>query len=194
MRRADLPTLDIRPLLHQGLLQDSTPGTLSLGELVLTCVAPDRSALLVRWSVDTGTASGMVERQQALPLRWTGVRGRPGAHRVCWRCPKCERPTPLLYLLNVWVCAKCLSLCSGLGAAERLRRAKDTVVLLEAASQGAEALVAELARRMVTRHVPSSSAVLVTGRMAEVVELDAEVRHKQRLAAMRKAKRERLNK
>lgn len=189
VQRADLPTLDIRTLLHQGLLRDSTPGTLSLGELIFDCEAPDRSALLVSWS-------GI---QQALPLRWTGVRGRPGAHRVCWCCPQCGKPTSLLYLLETFACAKCHGLRSGLGTAERLRRAKDAVAVLEAAAQGPMALLAELASKLFAR--PSGTSVLVTGPIAPVVEVverpDAESRatlqqaqREQRLAAIRRAKRE----
>jgi ribosomal protein L37E len=189
MHCADLPMLDIRILLHQGLLRDSTPGTLSLGELMFDCRAPDRSALLVSWN----------GRQQALPLRWTGVRGRPGAHRVCWRCPKCGKPTSLLYLLETFACAKCHGLRSGFGAAERLRRAKASLALLEAAAQGPIALLAELASRSIVQ--PSGAAVLVTGPIAPIVEVagrrDAESRaslqqaqREQRLAAIRRAKRE----
>ncbi len=189
VQRADLPTLDIRTLLHQGLLRDSTPGTLSLGELKFDCVAPDRSALLVSWS----------SNQQALLLRWVGVRGRPGAHRVCWYCPLCGKPTHLLYLLETFACAKCHGLRSGLGTAERLRRAKDAVALLEATAQGPKALLAELASRSVVQ--PSGIAVLVTGPIAPLVEMvgrrDAESRaalqraqREQRLAAIRRAKRE----
>jgi len=189
MHRADLPALDIRTLLHQGLLRDSAPGTLSLGELRFNCVAPDRSALLVSWN----------SNQQALPLRWTGVHGRPGAHRVCWCCPQCRKPTSLLYLLETFACAKCHGLRSGLGAAERLRRAKDAVAVLEAAAQGPMALLAELASRSVVQ--PSGTAVLATGVIGPVVEVagrrDADSRaalqhaqHEQRLAAIRRAKRE----
>ena len=189
MQRADLPTLDIRTLLHRGLLRDSAPGTLSLGELKFDCVAPDRSALLVSWG----------GHQQALPLRWTGVRNRPGAHRVCWCCPQCGKPTSLLYLLETFACAKCHGLRSGLGTAERLRRAKDAVAVLEAAAQGPMALLAELASRSVVQS--SSTAVLVTGPIAPVVEVagrrDADIRaslqqaqREQRLAAIRRAKRE----
>lgn len=189
MQRADLPTLDIRILLHQGLLRDSTPGTLSLGELRFDCEAPDRSALLVSWN----------SNQQALPLRWTGVRGRPGAYRVCWYCPQCGKPTSLLYLLEIFACAKCHGLRSGLGTAQRLRRAKDAVAMLEAAAQGPEALLAELASRYVEQ--PIGTAVLVTGPIAPVIEIvgrrDTEsetalqqVQHEQRLAAIRRAKRE----
>jgi hypothetical protein len=189
VQRADLPTLDIRTLLHQGLLRDTTPGTLSLGELIFDCRAPDRSALLVSWN----------GHQQALPLRWTVVRGRPGAHRVCWCCPRCGKPTSLLYLLEIFACAKCHGLRCGLGTAERLRRAKDAVAALEAAAQGPEALLAFLANRPVVQ--PGCTAVLVTGPMAPVVEMverrDAESRaalqqaqHEQRLAAIRRAKQE----
>lgn len=189
MQRADLPTLDIRTLLHQGLLRDSTPGTLSLGELRFNCEAPDRSALLVSWN----------SNQQALPLRWTGVRGRPGAHRVCWCCPQCGKPTSLLYLLETFACAKCHGLRSGLGTAERLRRAKNAVAVLEAVAQGPMALLAELASRPVVQR--SSTAVLVTGPIAPVIEIvgrrDTEsetvlqqAQHEQRLAAIRRAKRE----
>lgn len=174
MHRADLPTLDIRTLLHQGLLRDSTPGTLSLGELRFDCAAPDRSALLVSW----------VGHQQALPLRWTGVRGRPGAQRVCWCCPQCEKPTSLLYLLETFACAKCHGLRSGLGTAERLRRAKDAVAVLEAAARGPEALRAELLRQA-SEPVPQALRPV-----APVIELNMEWRAEQRLAAIRRAKRE----
>lgn len=191
MQRADLLTLDIRALLHQGLLRDSTPGTLSLGELIFDCVAPDRSALLVSWD----------GRQQALPLRWTAVLGRPGAYRVCWCCPQCEKPTSLLYLLETFACAKCHGLRSGLGTAERLRRAKDTVAVLEAAAQGPTALLALLASRSGMQ--PSGTAVLVTGTIAPVVGMagrrDADsmaalqqAQREQHLAAIRRAKREQL--
>jgi hypothetical protein len=152
VQRADLPTLDIRTLLHQGLLRDSTPGTLSLGELIFDCRAPDRSALLVSWN----------SNQQVLPLRWTCVRGHPGAYRVCWCCPHCGKPTSLLYLLEIFACAKCHGLRSGLGTAERLRRAKDAVAVLEAAAQGPMALLAELASR---------SVVQPSGLIAPVVEV-----------------------
>ncbi|MDR7286377.1 hypothetical protein J2X84_005241 [Pseudomonas corrugata] len=189
MQRADLPTLDIRTLLQQGLLRDSAPGTLSLGELRISCHAPDRSALLVNWN----------SNQQALPLRWTGVRDRPGAHRVCWCCPQCGKPTSLLYLLETFACAKCHGLRSGLGTAERLRRAKDAVAVLEAAAQGPEALMGLLTSRAVVQ--PSGTAVLVTGPIAPIVEMtgrrDAEsmtalqqAQREQRLAAIRRAKRE----
>ena len=191
MQRADLPTLDIRALVHQGLLRDSTPGTLSLGELIFDCEAPDRSALLVSWN----------ERSQALPLRWTCVRDRPGAHRVCWCCPQCGKPTSLLYLLEIFACAKCHGLRSGLGTAERLRRAKDAVAVLEAATQGPMALLAFLANRPVAQ--PRVTAVLVTGPIAPVVEVSGrrdadsmaalqQAQREQRLAAIRRAKREQL--
>jgi hypothetical protein len=191
MHPADLPTLDIRTLLHQGLLRDSTPGTLSLGELKFDCVAPDRSALLVSWE----------GHQQALPLRWTGVRGRPGAHRVCWCCPQCGKPTSLLYLLETFACAKCHGLRFGLGTAERLRRAKDAVAVLEAAAQEPTALLALLASRSGMQ--PSGTAVLVTGPIAPVVRMagrrDADsmaalqqAQREQHLAAIRRAKREQL--
>lgn len=184
MHRADLPMLDIRTLLHQGLLRDSTPGTLSLGELKLDCVAPDRSTLLVSWN----------GHQQALPLRWTGVRGRPGAHRVCWCCPRCGKPTSLLYLLETFACAKCHGLRSGLGTAERLRRAKDAVAVLEAAAQGTTALLALLASRSVVHPCgPIVTVVEMVGRDdAESRTALQQAQHEQRLAAIRRAKREQL--
>lgn len=182
VQRADLPTLDIRTLLHQGLLRDSTPGILSLGELKFDCVAPDRSALLVSWNGN----------QQALPLRWTGVRGRPGAHRVCWCCPQCGKPTSLLYLLEIFACAKCHGLRSGLGTAERLRRAKDAVAVLEAAAQGPMALLAEIASRSVVHPSGPISPVVevVDRRDAESRAALQQAQHEQRLAAIRRAKRE----
>lgn len=182
MQRADLPTLDIRALLQQGLLRDSTPGTLSLGELIFNCEAPDRSALLVSWS----------SNHQALPLRWTGVRGRPGAHRVCWCCPQCGKPTSLLYLLETFACAECHGLRSGLGTAERLRRAKDAVAVLEAAAQVPMALLAELASRPVVQPSgPIAPVVEVVERHdADSMTALQQAQHEQRLAAIRRAKRE----
>ena len=184
MQRADLPTLDIRTLLHQGLLRDTTPGTLSLGELIFDCRAADRSALLVSWN----------GHQQALPLRWTVVRGRPGAHRVCWCCPRCGKPTSLLYLLEIFACAKCHGLRSGLGTAERLRRAKDAVAVLEAAAQGLTALLTELSSRSVVQ--PSGPIVPVVEaagrRDAESRAALQQAHREQRLAAIRRAKREQL--
>jgi hypothetical protein len=182
VQRADLPTLDIRTLLHQGLLKDSTPGTLSLSELRFNCVAPDRSALFVSWD----------GHQQALPLRWTGVRGRPGAHRVCWCCPQCGKPTSLLYLLETFACAKCHGLRSGLGSAERLRRAKDAVAVLEAAAQGPMALLAELASRSVAQPSgPIAPVIEMVGwRDAESLTALQQAQREQRLAAIRRAKRE----
>lgn len=189
MYRADLPTLDIRTLLHQGLLRDTNPGTLSLGELKFDCVAPDRSALLVNWD----------GHQQALPLRWTSVRDRPGAHRIYWCCPQCGKPTSLLYLLEIFACAKCHGLRSGLGTAECLRRAKDAVAVLETVAKGPMALLAELASRPVVQ--PSGTALLVTSPKAPVVEVverrgaDSmtplpQAQREQRLAAIRRAKQE----
>jgi hypothetical protein len=174
VQRADLPTLDIRTLLHQGLLRDSIPGTLSLGELKIDCSAPDRSALLVSWG----------GHQQELPLRWTGVRGRPGARRVCWCCPKCGRPTSLLYLLETFACAKCHGLRSGLGTAERLRRAKAALAVLEAAAQGPAVLLAELQRQ------GSNPVPLAPRPVAPVIELNMGLRAGQRLAVIRRTKRE----
>lgn len=71
--------------------------------------------------------------------------------------------------------------------------------MLEAAAQGPMALLAELASRSVVQS--SSTAVLVTGPIAPVVEVagrrDADIRaslqqaqREQRLAAIRRAKRE----
>lgn len=165
-------------MLHQGLLRDSAPGTLSLGELIFDCEAPDRSALLVSW----------IGHRQALPLRWTGVRGRPVAHRVCWCCPQCGKPTSLRYLLETFACAKCHGLRSGLGTAERLRRAKDAVAVLEAAVQGPTALLAELASRSVTPPVVEA----VGRRDAESRAALQQAQREQRLAAIRRAKREQL--
>ncbi|MNE72990.1 hypothetical protein D3C80_1689720 [compost metagenome] len=71
--------------------------------------------------------------------------------------------------------------------------------MLEAAAQGPMALLAELASRSVVQ--PSGAAVLVTGPIAPVIEIvgrrDAEsmmalqqAQREQRLAAIRRAKRE----